>query len=730
MLGTLILGTSQLLGPTGFVPYEQAETTLQVQQVVYNEQAADTAQLQQSVKTEQAAATAQLQQVVYTEQATDTVQLSQSVVFSGGITLQLQQSVIGNQPTKTVQLQQLVLATTGTAKLKWTVIATVDGVQMPKIAAEQSIRIYAEDGRPRTAEWTVINDIGPVYLHTWPGKSVTIDYLSDEDAGGNVALHRLFTGTISKAEYSHDLKRTTFTATDRRKERLNSLTKEYLASQIGGHWSKHVFSEDAEPATYAADRLSTVPASLNFDRNGTLRLAAYAPAVAADYTLGNANVFHENISFRFATREDVTNKRTVELKYRYDILRHRERNYSWTHPYANSWRTQMTNPIDLTPRELITGAVAATGWDLASISFTPLPPAAVYYINGIPYIWSPISSAGVSYVYKKDANGNLVTDENGDYVISEVERAGTLDSTGLFCVGAQWRMATRFAQTVTETYTVTVTAPQSADQYGEVDAGQRGYGCESEYDSDAWEDLEGYIAPSSTASGSIFTGGGGRAPAYYDPPLTQSSNGDEIWITDSNRAEFDEAARAAIAIERVSILDAHRRNYVDCSMVHTPQNPLLPIDLHHTIDMQTDVVVGAGRVYSVEYTFNHLSRRATTALRLAYSQVFSTLSVTDSPIVTPAAVSNSDQPYSPGITTLRTHVGNQRYSQPYDQSWTGLMTNYRYRDTSADVETYPHGFVIDAESAADRDRDERELAAAETYTVEIPHDSLTIYKVA
>ncbi len=729
MLGTLILGTSQLLGPTGFVPYDQPAASLQVQQVVYTEQAAASTELQQSVKTEQAALTAQLQQVVHTEVTGAAVQLTQSVVFSGGITLQLQQSVIGAQATRSLALQQLVLATSG-LRAKWTVIATVDGVQMPKIAGAQNIRVYAEDGRPRTAEWTVINDIGPVYLHTWPGKSVTIDYLSDEDSGGNVALHRLFTGTISKAEYSHDLKRTTFTATDRRKERLNAMTTEYLASQIGGHWSKHVFSEDAEPATYAADRLSTIPASLNFDRFGTLRLASYTPAVSADYTLGNGNVFHEDISFRFATREDVTNKRSVELKYRYSILRHRERRYSWAHPYANnSWRYQMTNPIDLTPREIITGAIEGTGWDLANIAFTPLPPAAVYYISGIPYIWSPVKASLVKYVYKRDANGDLVTDANGDYVIAEVQTTGTLDSTALFCIGASWRMATRYAQTVTETYAVTISAPQSAEQYGEVDAGERGYGVESDYDSDTWEDLEGYIAPSATAASAVVSEGG-RPPAYYNPALTESANGDYIWITDSNRAEFDEAARTAIAVERVSILDAHRRNYVDCAMVHTPQNPLLPIDLHHTVDLDTDVVDGAGRVYSVEYTFNHLARRASTGLRLAYSQVFSTLSVSDSAVAAPTAVSNADQPFTPGVTTLQTHVGNQRYSPVYDESWTGLMTNYTYRDTSAAVETYPHGFVVDAESAEDRDRDERELEAAQTYTVEIPHDPLTIYKVA
>ncbi|MCP3675340.1 MAG: hypothetical protein GY829_12820, partial [Gammaproteobacteria bacterium] len=55
-----------------------------------------------------------------------------------------------------------------------------------------------------------------------------------------------------------------------------------------------------------------------------------------------------------------------------------------------------------------------------------------------------------------------------------------------YALNVVFSAATRFAQTITEEYTITVTAPQSISQYGLIEWEQSG-GAEIEYDAAVWE---------------------------------------------------------------------------------------------------------------------------------------------------------------------------------------------------------------------------------------------------
>lgn len=178
--------------------------------------------------------------------------------------------------------------------------------------------------------------------------------------------------------------------------------------------------------------------------------------------------------------------------------------------------------------------------------------------------------------------------------------------TSKHAISVTWDAALRFAQTVVESYTITVQAPQSIAQYGTKSSGML-HSLDVEYDVSEWEKNEAYSSTTGlTASGSDY---------YIDQ--------------DGLPSDYKDAIETAINLARTEILKTHRKNTV------TFETYLFPaVDLKHTVKIDTSNIVAQGKVTAITHTIDVVDRVGYTELELSFSTAQG--SATDTTITAPA----------------------------------------------------------------------------------------------
>ncbi len=528
-----------------------------------------------------------------------------------------------------------------------------------------SITIKEVEGGNMTATLKYFPPVGAIDPNSWAGKPITIDI---EDASQTV--RRKFTGRVRVPSYDPITRVATLTCTQNRDELLSAYDDAGLATLIGGYWSKHIFDADADIPRKAEDRLKTVTAALNFDGSNTAVLTPWAAKATPDITLSAGEVLERSIAVELLDRETLKNTIDVKFKYRFTRLRHREHVYSWDYPGGSArMATYVADPTTLPWQDQIHEAIGATGLTLRP-GWAIEPMGESGYYGGVAFWWKKASDR-----FK-------------------------------YALGADFTLARRFVQTITEDYTVTVKAPQSVTQYGEIKSSAT-YGVTAEYNADDWDELE----------------------SYQSPPGSQSANGDYVQDKtesglEGSRDEFDESIQCAVAMAAAEIKGLHRKQYVRFET----QSVRPDLELSHTVQLNSTPVTTKGKLVELEH---HLKIgdapgwEAVTRCKLAVSKIENT-APTENPIAVPTAPDTSDAGPIPGTIVLGNHYGNHAASPAYDETWDGSIGNYKYYDAVQTMEIYPQAFIIDVPEVADIDRNERSVAAASTYDIEIPNETLSM----
>lgn len=565
----------------------------------------------------------------------------------------------------------------------WTAYVIVDDAILTDIVG--GISVSAGENESRLATFQARPVAGTLNWSDVIAKTVAIDY---RDNTGQ--FRRLFTGIIDEVQYDATSNLLQYECTSNRKDDLAALTRSQLDARItGARWSKYIFDEESEGLEYASELLSTIPASYEEDAYGQYRLAQWEAKATPDLTLTESDIIDGSLVPTFVSRDRILNQVNLEFGYRFSRLRHRERVYTWNLLQKtsgadgyNNWAEFLQNPTILLPRDAVDTAIHNTSWVVkGTIAYTDLPPAGYY--SGIG--WTPKQTT-------------ITYDEKGRQIRT------VTDISAVYTTTADFTLAKRFAQPITEEYQLTITAPQSTGQYGVVDTDVR-RGMTAEYDVSEWEGFTAYTAPTGTLS----------------------SNGDYIIDQDGTdikggRDEFDNAVETAIAIAYHDIKDSHRQNYVDFTILLDSS-----IELHQTIYVNTTRVQAKGKVVNIEHELqiDDDEPSALTTVRLAISKAQG--SQTETTIASPTQPSVGDEKHTPPIKTLLNHFGNHYRSPAYDEQWSGWITNYQFQDfISSSLNRYPVAYVVDGEKIGDSDRKERTVDAPQTYNVEIPNDLLTI----
>jgi len=546
----------------------------------------------------------------------------------------------------------------------WQIAVTLGGADVSTTVVNQ-IQVEAEEFSARVATFSIIPATGAVDVNEWTGKAVTINFLTVNSAGATLTDTRIFTGTVDLPMYDPQSGLVSFACTDGLQERFEGMTEAAIVTELTGYYSESVFGESEDGWQYAQDVLSTVPKGFDLNADGSTGvLTAWAAKGTADYSYTEATVYGGSVTTDLTRRRNLHNKNTTTFEYRFSRSCHREHSYSWAPP---SWDfcTWLGDSHTLPNRDMINSAADGAGWGVQSaISFGQLPSSGPYCLP--VHVW----------------------------IISESLR-------GQLAISASWVGVKRWAQTVTETYTLTVQAPQSITHFGTIDITSKG-ALSTDYSDSSWENSTDLSTPAGS---------------------TQNSINDYI-IERADRVASVAALATKLNLMATDILRGHRENFVSWAIELNPD-----IERSHTLSINAHVPDGRGieakgKAYRVAHTIDLDTGDAFTSLVIAVSKTGTATPPSADTLTPPSAPATVPAISTPsGSTMLGTQIGGHTGNPAHDPNDDGYSGNY---SVITGGNTYPVQFKVDTAAIEDEARNEITGAVSQTYEIIIPDETLVI----
>jgi hypothetical protein len=484
----------------------------------------------------------------------------------------------------------------------WSVGLTVAGVDWSG-RLTGPVRIDAESGAAALADFTVRLPTGAFDPADWTRAEVRLDYLFQ--GATRVAM---FAGWVDTIDLDDARKTLALRCVDRRLAMLLAASREQIAAWLPGSiWSAGWFDDDADSLRYAEDRLSTLQADFDVDAHGTPRLTQWAAKASPDWTITLPE--EDSVSWAFARAADLVHRVDIGFRYRFTRLRQREARLKYVFDLYDMFNDLVAMPTS----DLVEEAIQSAGWDVLDDPIYKRP--AEWYEQAGPVFW----------------------------ICDAVN--GVLEATA--------RLGKRFAQSVEESYALTLSVAESG-----IDARQTrklSGALEAPFDVRAWEDDPA------------------AAPALAMPGLAIETAQDATTDPDTGRAGLDTALRCGLAMAARILADSHRQNEVTFVV---PLNPFL--SRADTIHLDLTSREATGKVRRLKHALDITDGRATTTVTLALSRPH---------LTRPAASSAHTPPAYHGIPAisaevetahyleLGNHIGGKAGAAAYDEAWSGWIIN-------------------------------------------------------
>lgn len=425
-------------GPTSLHTIIGVETfSATFEQIIY-EFGSITATLEQQITADVYSLKAQIQQVVYEAGTISTTVEQQIVDYEVGtlsISLEIQVYTTG---TIAITVEQQIydpdslFPIAGDTQL-WAVKVYLEDIDV-SASITGLVTVDAEEGSARIATFVLRPTFGPISITSWVNKPVRIDY--QLATPGGTVTRALFVGRVDTPEYDPNTRLTTFKCSDFLQKRWEQSSRKKILADLGGYWSSTVFDEHASNVDYANDVLSTIPASYDLTVDGVGRLTYWHTASAQDFTFSEAHIMDRSLTVELASSRSVLNQLELEVGFRFDRIHEQHQRYYWDFflsSFSLSWNDVGVNGIPLPTTGMIQDAIKGVDW---------------------PLVGAPVFFAPPSYTeyYTTSSDGSL----NVGYLINP---------PGL-CIGANFTLAKRWAQQITERSRFVVKAPQSIEQMG------------------------------------------------------------------------------------------------------------------------------------------------------------------------------------------------------------------------------------------------------------------------
>lgn len=542
----------------------------------------------------------------------------------------------------------------------WSPRVIVGGVDI-SAQLEGTIDVDAEEGAARVAHFTIAPTAGTVAPLDYVGKTVSIDYL--QIIAGATVSRRLFTGRIDTPRYDPNTRLLAFDCVDDLQNRVAALDRATIDLLIGGKYSAAVQGDFLDNWDYAQARLETVAASLDAGASSDIRITPWT--IAATWaTFSDGDLLFEKSTLTEPQRSTLTNEVVATFQYRYPRLRQRYTSTGWSGTQID----MAPNGWQYPTQQDILSAVGGTGWTVTSAVFYPAPAA-------IPH-----SSGGFIY-----------------------PAAGSIDMAIL-------HLAQRHSQTVTETFTLTVQAPESITANGPLRKTTRG-ALESKFDGTAWE-------------------------SALDVAPLMPTGGDMDYAPDAPRADADYAIETLLEQAQVKILGSHRSARVGNALLLNPD-----MDLDKKVAISTTDISASGKVARVRHLMDLEAGSAISEFEIACYGVGGAGIITPDTLTapTPPAAAADTEDWGANVPALQ--VNNYGIT-PYSDALMGLLLNPPKEITVQDIpgvgsKSFPNpyyytgsypitGFRASMPGVADTSRNPVDKAVAQAYQLVIPTDTLTI----
>ncbi len=528
------------------------------------------------------------------------------------------------------------------------------------------------------------------------GKPVRIAFAQRGPSGEVLNAQLMFLGVVEQPEYNPAQRTLHLLCTDQYPEVMRNTGRGWIDANIGGRFSAEVSGEPADNLAYAQERLASVPKSLALDVMGTPRVIPWRNAAMA-VRVTEADGVDGTPTVRLPSRAELISRVVVNAEYRYQVARNRGILSQWSRP-ARWFINGPDNsgfPIVWLTTDMVEGALGGlSGWTLEALSvFHPIPGD---YAAGI----------GV---------------DSGVYTI-KAEKAPDL------AIGWRAWLSTRWQQTRTEQYTLTVVASNVEAMLERPAQEEVGVSVSAPDLPDAWAADESVTPRFAAALGTIdpdtiSAALMGDTNHVHEPDL----EGETAWDT------FTAAALTLIDRARIRLWESSRSGRVSFQL---PCRPDLWLD--RRVEVEVPGLHCDGDLIGVTHTLDTAAGTAITELTLAVGlpgdsdSAAPTWALPDRPdpdaVLTPGGGAGLG-----GVAARHTYyVGGLGSSPDFNEAtMIGFATNSTRNNLAPDIEKnalnwYPLQLTIEAPEIPDSDRDPLDIPVAQSYAWAVPTDLLEI----
>lgn len=343
----------------------------------------------------------------------------------------------------------------------------IGGYQVLKSQICDTISIVHSEGGASSCTFSLLALAGVQDLNVYRGQPL---YVNLRDSTGT---YRAFTGFVNIPALDFLQKKIKFTCTDRRETQINAFP--YLLVRLIGQYSNEVFGVPKDQADELNKRLSTIPASFDFDNYGNPALTYWAPKTTADFTLAGNKLYYETPTVTYTDGEKVVNTINLTVGYRYQRLHQQIVQVSWPgyQDFLGDWFNQGTPSFPM--KDTIRTAANTGEWKpLGNVTYTDLWPAGGFgsvqwQPNEITHTYLPrTATIGIKDVNNVLRNVETFVLDAFGHKIYDIATTTITDTSSTLCRGARWTAARKFSQNLTELYNLKVYSPQAVTKFGTV----------------------------------------------------------------------------------------------------------------------------------------------------------------------------------------------------------------------------------------------------------------------
>jgi hypothetical protein len=551
---------------------------------------------------------------------------------------------------------------------------------------------------------------GVIDFESFDGAPVKLDiyYLSG-------VVDRIFTGYINKVDL--DLINGTITCSctaDRRNLILNTYA---LQTNNIGYYDEDVLGQVSDTFDNLEKRLTTVPQTVDVDRFGSLQLSNLLPANSPHFTFTDNQVYGNNDQkpdpkVEKLLRSRVVNTINIKVEYQYQRRYHGNATYSW------DWDTDtcefLVDGLSLCRRDTIENAAKSIGWvlndnpaleDGEKIRYEPPPASGLYNCPGVgvPIPFTTTHVSGVTFTNITDKDGNPVNGTDGQPL--KKATGGTFeDNRNLLATQADWKMSYRWTQNVKETYTLTLTAPQSVAKYGVVQQSDQ-TSVDDSADNGDWEKYTTYISPGDE--------------------MSHEEDSDIYYLDNTpNRAKLYNAMNICLNKAKTSIIKAHRDNRVTFCI---PLNS--SIEMYHTVYLNCSRIQALGKVIAINHACDVNNGNAFTTLTIALTRSIG--SASDSALSPPQKPTQipPDPQWLINMGSIYGEEPSAKFKGFVGNKWVETPTFQDAQDgrgSNLEKTKINERFIAKAPDIGKEYRDLLALSGSGTYTMSIPNYTFTV----